>query len=175
MKCRGQKLFRFNKLILIFLSTLLFSGVALAEKIGYVDARRLIEESPQGQTELAALDQEFSVRSREIKGKFDLFKSREAELEKNAVLMAPEEAEVKAEELRVLQRELKRDQRDYNEEYNARRNKSLGELQKIISEAVIFVAQRDKYDLIVQQAVFASDSVNLTETVLEELKKRSKQ
>ncbi len=175
MKCKEQKLFRLNKLILFFLGTLLFSGVALAEKIGYVDARRLIEESPQGQTELAALEQEFSARNREIKGKFDLFKSREAELEKNAVLMAPEEAEEKAEELRVLQRELKRDQRDYNEEYNARRNKSLAELQKIISEIVIFVAKRDKYDLIVQQAVFASDAVNLTETVLEELKKRSKQ
>ena len=89
--------------------------------------------------------------------------------------MAPEELEAKTEELRSMQRDLRRDQQDYNEEYNARRNRSLAGLQKIISEAVIDIARRDKYDLIVQQAVFASDSINVTDVVLEELVRRSEQ
>ena len=147
---------------------------AFAEKIGYVDARRLIDESPQGIAEIKRLEDGFSERSKALKGKFEQFKTKEADLQKNGVLMAADEREQKTEELREMQRELKRDQRDYNEEYNASRAKSLAGLQKIISDAVIFVAERDKYDLILQQAVFASRSIDLTDQVLEELVKRSK-
>lgn len=153
---------------------MLVAGPALAEKIGYVDARRLIDESAQGQVQLKQLEQEFAARNREIKGKFDLFKAKETELQKNSVLMSPEDLQKETEVMRELQRELKRDQRDYNEEYNAKRNKSLADLQKVISEAVIFIAERDKFDLIVQQAVYASEQVNLTEVVLKELAKRAK-
>lgn len=147
----------------------------MAEKIGYVDARRLVDESTQGQAQLEELEQEFAGRQREIKGQFDLFKSREAELQKNSVLLPPEELEEKTADLQEMQRELRRAQRDYNEEYNARRNRSLAELQKVISEVVIFVAERDEYDLVVQQAVFASETVDLTETVLDELNSRATQ
>ena len=161
--------------LLLAIVLVAFPGMVLAEKIGYVDARRLIDESPQGQSELKKLEDEFAARNRDIKGRVDLFESKEAELQKNAVLMAPEELEAKTEELRSMQRDLRRDQQDYNEEYNARRNRSLAGLQKIISEAVIDIARRDKYDLIVQQAVFASDSINVTDVVLEELVRRSEQ
>jgi outer membrane protein len=148
---------------------------ALAVKIGYVDARRLIDESPQGQVELKKLEDEFAERNRDIKGRIDLFAAKEAELQKNAVLMSPEEIEEATEELRNMQRDLRRDQRDYNEEYNARRNRSLAGLQKIISDAVISIAKKDEYDLIVQQAVYASDSINLTDSVLKELARRAEE
>ncbi len=154
---------------------MLISTAAIAEKIGYVDARRLIDESPQGRSQLSALENEFKLRSGELQGKFDVYKAREAEFQKNAVLMSEDEVQQKTAELRELQRELKRIQRDYNEEYSARRNESLTGLQNIISEAVVFLAERDKYDLIVQQAVYASDQINLTEMVLEELIKRANQ
>lgn len=164
-----------RRLILSLCAALLLialPGQVLAEKIGYVDALRLIDESPQGQRELKKLEEEFAARNREIKGRIDLFKSRRADFEKNSVLMTPEDAEKAAEELRSMQRELNRDQRDYNEEYDSRRKSSLAGLQKEISEAVIFIAKRDKFDLIVQQAVFASDQINITAKVLEELVKR---
>lgn len=148
-------------------------GQALAEKLGYVDALRLIDDSPQGQSELKKLEDEFAGRNREIKGRMDLFESRKADLEKNAVLMAQEEVEKVTEELREMQRVIRRDQRDYNEEYNERRKVSLAGLQKVISDAVIFIAKRDNYDLIVQQAVYASDQINITDTVLEELVRRA--
>ncbi|MBX2867487.1 MAG: OmpH family outer membrane protein [Acidiferrobacterales bacterium] len=167
----------FRKLFLMFawgLSLAVFSQSAFAEKIGYVDARRLVDESPQGEAQLKALEEEFSARNREIKGKFEIYRAAEADFQKNGLLLSPEEQEAKKAELAQMQRELKRDQRDYNEEYGAKRNAGLGTLQKVISDAVIFIAERDKYDLIVQEAVFASKAINLTDTVLEELKSRAK-
>ena len=47
-------------------------GQALAEKMGYGDALRLIDESPQGQEELKKLEDEFAGRNRDIKGRMDL-------------------------------------------------------------------------------------------------------
>ena len=161
--------------LLLLVMLAIFPGAALAEKIGYVDARRLIDESPQGQAELKRLEDKFAERNRDIKGRIDLFEAKKAELQKNAVLMAPEEVEQMTDELRTMERDLRRDQRDYNEEYNEGRNRSLAGLQRVISEAVIEIARRDNYDLIVQQAVFASDSINLTNVVLEELIRRAEQ
>lgn len=165
---------RATTILLLLVAVLCMPLTAYAEKIGYVDARKLIDDSPQGKAQLKTLEDEFSARNRDIKGRIELFQAQEAELQKNAVLLSPEDAEKKAEELRELQRSIQRDQRDYNEEYGAKRNRSLAELQKVISDAVIFIAERDKYDLIIQQAVYASPGINLTEEVLEELVKRSK-
>jgi len=149
------------------------SSQSLAEKIGYVDARRLVDESPQGAEQLKSLEAEFSERNREIKGKIEVFRAEEADFQKNGLLLSPEDQEKKQAELKSMQRELQRDQRDYNEEYGAKRNAGLGSLQKQISDAVIFIADRDKYDLIVQEAVYASKAINLTDVVLEELKNRA--
>ena len=166
----------FRKLLLavstgLFLLT--FSSQSLAEKIGYVDARRLVDESPQGAEQLKSLEAEFSSRNREIKGKIEVFRAAEADFQKNGLLLSPADQESKKAELKKMQRDLQREQRDYNEEYGAKRNAGLGSLQKQISEAVIFIAERDKYDLIVQEAVYASKGINLTDIVLEELKKRA--
>ncbi len=166
----------FRKLLLAVstgLFLLVFSSQSLAEKIGYVDARRLVDESPQGAEQLKSLEAEFSERNREIKGKIEVFRAAEADFQKNGLLLSPADQESKKAELKKMQRDLQRDQRDYNEEYGAKRNSGLGALQKQISDAVIFVAERDKFDLIVQEAVYASKGINLTDTVLEELKKRA--
>lgn len=162
-------------LYVILLLLLVMPGYALAEKIGYVEVRRLIDESPQGIVEVKKLEDAFAERNRELKGRVDLFESRRQELEKNAVLMAEEEVARVSEELQEMQRIIRRDQRDYNEEYNDSRNRSLAGLQKIISDAVIHVARRDDFDLIIQQAVFVSNRIDITEEVLKELVRRAEQ
>lgn len=166
---------RFPKNLLLTASLVLVlipAAGAIAGGLGYVDARRLISQAPQGQDEIKKLEAEFAERNRELKGKFDIFKAREADLEKNGVLMTPEERANKTEDLRELQRQLRRAQREYNEDYARRRNQELGKLEKIITEVVIAVAKRKKLDVVFQQVVYASPDVDLTGEVLKELKKR---
>ncbi len=143
-----------------------------AGKIGYVDAIRLVDDSPQGKDAVQKLENTFSERNRELRAKFELFKEQEADLEKNGVLMSAEELEAKTRDLRDLQRELKRDQREYNEEYAASRNEGLAALQKLITSAVIDVAKELEYDIVLQQAVYASPGVDITAEVLKELEAR---
>ena len=150
-------------------------GVALlpvnasAAKIAYVDARVLIDEAPQGKYEARMLEQEFSERNRNLKAKIELFNTREAEFQKNAVLLSSEEINERTEELRELQRTLQREQQNYNEDYTRSRNKGLVRLEKLISEVIVEIAQREKIDLVLQQAVYASQEIDLTDKILEHL------
>lgn len=146
-----------------------FSGSLFAANIAYVDARRLVEEAPQGVDQAKALEESFSERSRELRGKIDQFREEEANLEKNAVLMSDQDRDAKTRELREMQRELRRDQQEFKEEYAASRNEGLQNLERTISEVVISVSKEGGYDLVVQQAVYASKQIDITDKVLEEL------
>lgn len=148
---------------------------ASAAKIAYVDARVLIDEAPQGKYEVSILEQEFSERNRDLKAKVELFNTKEAELQKNAVLLSSEELEERTAELRDLQITLQREQQIYNEDYARSRNKGLARLEKLISEVIVEIAQQEEIDLVVQQAVYASQGIDLTGKILEQLNKNFSQ
>ena len=147
-------------------------GNASAEGMGYVDVRRLLEQAPQSQDKRNELQAEFAERNRELRGQSDLLKARADELEKNGMLMTAEELENKSNELRRLQRQVSNAQREYNEDYTRRQDQELGKLEQIITEAVIAVAQREELDVVFQRVVYASPEIDLTDQVLDELKKR---
>ncbi|MEM7194405.1 MAG: OmpH family outer membrane protein [Pseudomonadota bacterium] len=163
----------FNRIFRYSAGALLLAlhSTVIAANLAYVDARRLVEEAPQGKDQAQELEEAFSERSRELRGKIDQFREEEANLEKNAMLMSAEDRDAKTRELRELQRELRRDQQAFNEEYAARRNEGLQKLERTISEVVIQVSEQGGYDLVVQQAVYASKEIDITDLVLKELER----
>ncbi|MCY3769787.1 MAG: OmpH family outer membrane protein [Gammaproteobacteria bacterium] len=165
---------KFCKLVKFSLAAwlLLLPFPSYSVEIAYVDARRLIDEAPQGRDEVKKLEAEFSERGRELQARIDLFTTNEKELQKNAVTMSSEELEERTGELRDMQRSLQREQQIYNEDYARSRNQGLARLEQLISIVIIDVAKREKIDLVLQQAVYASRDIDLTGKVLEELDKR---
>ena len=149
---------------------------AHAGGLGYVDDRRLIEQSPQGQDIIKKLEAEFAERSRELKGRFDRFKARQQDLEKNSLEMTAEEVQIESGDLQEMQRQLRRAQREYKEDYARRRNPHLSKLEQVITEVIVTVAKREKLDIVFQpnQVVYANPDIDLTDRVLDELKKRYK-
>ena len=147
----------------------------VAQSLAYVDARRLIDEAPQGKAEIKSLEEQFSERSRDLKGRIDEFELRETELKKNAVLMSSDELQQKTTELRDIQRTLQREQQVFNEDYTRSRNQGLAKLEKLISEVIIKIAVDEEIDLVIQNAVYASEGIDLTPRVLEELSRLHQQ
>jgi outer membrane protein len=147
----------------------------VAQSLAYVDARRLIDEAPQGKAEIKSLEEQFSERNRDLKGRIDEFELRETELKKNAVLMSSDELQQKTTELRDIQRTLQREQQIFNEDYTRSRNQGLAKLEKLISEVIIKIAVDEEIDLVVQNAVYASQVIDLTPRVLEELSRLHQQ
>jgi outer membrane protein len=90
----------------------------------------------------------------------------EAELEKNILVISASDAQVRQREIDNLKRRLKRSQQEAREDYNLRRNEEIGKLQALVREIVVELAKEQGYDLIIEQAVYVSEAVNLTDEVL---------
>lgn len=147
---------------------------ANAEKIGYVNAVQLVETAPQGKKALKELEGEFSGRERDVLALRDEAVALEKSLTKNSLLLKDSEKQEKTKALLELQRRLKREQRELNEDFSLRRNEELAKLQKIVTQAVIKVAEAGDYDIVFQQAVWFKPSIDMTESVLEYLEKNDK-
>ena len=152
---------------------LTLAGVAPASradiKIGFVDPVRLLELSPQGEKALRLLEQEFVPRDKVLIDLRENILNMERDLEKNRLVMQITETQKKQREIDVLKRKLKREQEEAREDYNLRRNEELGRLQRLVRETIVEIAKEDGFDLIVEQAVYVSGRINLTERVLERL------
>ena len=73
-------------------------------------------------------------------------------------------------ELRDLQREVTRLQNEFREDLNLRQNEELGILQRSLLKEVQEYAAQEGYDIIVGDGVlYASTSVNVTDSVLRAL------
>lgn len=143
-------------------------------KVGFVNADKLLENSPQGKLVAKDLENEFSGRQRELLALRDEAVALQQSISKNSLLLTDDEKTEKSQKLVELERRFQREQRELNEDINLRRNEELSKLQKIISEAVIKVAEEQDYDIVFQQAVWFKPSIDMTESVLDYLVKGSK-
>ena len=72
-------------------------------------------------------------------------------------------------ELAETDRELQRRQREFREDLNQRRNEELQGLLERAQRLVRQIAEQEKYDLILQDAVYFSPRVDITDKVLRAL------
>ncbi len=153
---------------------LLLAGPAQAElKIGYVNAVKVIEEAPQGETALKRLETEFAPRDKEIVALQGRIKGLEDELEKNVLVVKETDRRAKEREIMTLKRDLKRLSQEFREDYNVRKNEELTSLQKVVYKAIVEIAKQERFDLILHEGtVYASDQVDITEKVLKKLGKK---
>ena len=135
----------------------------------FVDPVRLIEQAPQGVTALAALEEEFRSRDQDLKLRHGQIQDMEADLEKNILIMDSTAAQARQREIENLKRRLARDQQEAREDYNLRRNEELAKLQALVREVIVELSRAGGYDLVVEQAVYVSEAVNITDLVLKRL------
>lgn len=148
-------------------------AVANELKIGYVNAVKVIEEAPQGESALKKLEAEFAPRDKELVATQNKIKNIEEDLEKNALVMKEADRRGKEREVLTLKRELKRATQEFREDYNLRRNEELSALQKVVYKAIVEIAKQEKYDLILHEGtVYASDKIDITDKVLKKLGKK---
>ena len=169
---RFSKFSFFVKMSAIAMTGLLVSGLSFAQsvsKIGFVDPVRLIEQAPHGVTALATLEEEFRSRDQDLKSRHGQIQDMEADLEKNILIMDATAAQARQREIENLKRRLARDQQEAREDYNLRRNEELAKLQALVREVIVELSRAGGYDLVVEQAVYVSEAVNITDLVLERL------
>jgi len=96
-------------------------------------------------------------------------KSLQGQLEKDVMTMSEGERRGKEQELSRMSLELQRLQREYREDLNMRRNQELATLFERADRVIKQIADAENFDLIVQEAVFRSPRIDITERVLKVL------
>jgi len=66
-------------------------------------------------------------------------------------------------EIAEMDREFQRKQREFREDFNQRRNEELQGLLERTNRIIRQIAEQEKYDLIVQEAVYFNPRIDMTE------------
>ena len=149
---------------------LAIAGAEAADmKIGFVDVERIRRESAPAEAASKKLEKEFAPRAQDLQRREAQIKSLQSGLEKEAMTMAETERRGKEQELQRMTVDFQRMQREYREDINLRRNQELATLFERADKVIKTIAEAEKFDLIVQEAVFRSSRIDITDRVLKAL------
>lgn len=156
---------------LLCIGLVLFSvPVSAAElKIGFLDAERINRESAPAMRASKELEREFAPRIQELQRQERQLKEAQAALEKDGMTLSETERNRREQDLARLGREFQRSQREYREDLNQRRNEKLADLFQRANRVIQQIAEAEKFDLILQEAVYRSPRIDITDKVLKAL------
>jgi len=166
---------KFAKVIAkLTLAAMLFSPLAAVSadlKIGVVIVPRLLQESPQARAAMGALQDEFAPRQRELVAMDNEFNEKQASFERDMEVMGAEERRNAERDLQNEGRAFQRRQQEFAEDLDRRRNEVLGGMQQELGAEIEKFAKSAGYDLIVSDAVYFSEGLDITDEVLAGLEK----
>ena len=159
--------------VLIFLIFSFTCAFAEDYKIGAVNALRVLEQSPQADKARSAIEKEFAPRDKQLVAQQKELKAMEDKLAKDGAIMSETEKKNLERDILGKKRDLKRDQDEFRDDFNFRRNEEFGKIQKNIVDAIQKVAKENNYDIVLSDGViYASPKADISDLVIEYLKKQ---
>lgn len=161
----------FARHLLVGLCLSAAAGIALAQefKVGIVNLDRIFREANSAKAAQVKLEQEFTKREKEIADLGNQIKQQSEKLEREAPTLSESQRNARQRQLVDQDREFQRKRREFQEDLNTRKNE---ELQLVIERAnrvVKSLAETEKYDLIIQEAVYANPKHDITDKVIKSL------
>jgi outer membrane protein len=141
-------------------------------KIGFVNTERVFREAAPAKRAQQVLEREFSARNAELAKVEKEGRDLQTELERDTVTMPEATRREKERRLADICRDFQRRQREIREDLNLRRNEELARVQERATRVINQIAEQEKFDLIIQEAVFASSRIDITEKVIRALADR---
>lgn len=152
---------------------LLFATASVAQaaelKIGYVNTERLFRDSPMAVKAQKKLEQEFAKRDEEIQKMIRQAREIQSSLEKEGLTLSEAEKNRKERELAGMSREVQRAQREFREDLNQRKNEEFSSIHEKARKIIQEIADKEKYDFIIENVVYASPRVDITDRVMKAL------
>jgi outer membrane protein len=159
-----------NTLSIKFIKVLLLIGctqaVAADFRVGIVNTERILRESAPAVKAEKKIEKEFSIRDQEIKKVAKQAKDAQVLMDKEGLTLPDAEKRNKERELANLNMNLQRMQRSFSEDLNLRKNEEMSVVLEHANRAIQTLAEKEKYDLILQEAVYRSPNIDITDKVL---------
>ncbi len=144
-------------------------AVAESTRIGFVDTERILRESEPALAAQKKIDKEFAVREQEVKALAKQLRDAKANLEAKAATFSEAQRRIQEREIANLNLLLQTRQREFREDLSLRQNEELARILARADHAIRGIAESEQYDVILQEAVYRSQKVDITEKVLKYL------
>ena len=165
-----KSLFRQTSLALLIGTAALATAVQAQEfKAGFVNTDRIFREANTAKTAQAKLEQEFARREKELVDIGNSLKSATEKFEREAPTMAESQRTTRQRQLVDQDRDFQRKRREFQEDLSARKNEELAQVLERANRVVKQVAEAEKYDVILQEAVYINPKHDITDKVIKAL------
>jgi outer membrane protein len=140
-------------------------------KIGYISTQRIVNESLPYKAASAKLEQEFSKRSRDLHDMEARLKDMQEKMEKDAPILSDSDRARRQHDFADQYKEFQRSQRELQEDVSQRKNEEVAAILDRVNKVIAQIAESEKYDVVIQDALYHSARVDITDKVLKALSK----
>ena len=150
----------------------LFAGVtslaahAQEFRVGFVNTDRIFREANTAKQAQAKLEQEFARREKELVDMGNTLKAASEKLERDAPTLSETQRNQRQKQQVDQDRDFQRKRREFQEDLNTRKNEEFQQVLERANRVVRQVAEAEKYDLVLQEAVYIHPKHDITEKVI---------
>jgi outer membrane protein len=137
-----------------------------AARLGFVSLDKILRDSDPAKAAQGKLETEFAPRRRELADTAARLKTLYESLEKNASVLTDAERARRQKEFSDQDKDFQRRQREFNEDLNQRQNEEFAAVVDKANRVIRQIAENEKYDLIVQEAVYVNPRIDITDKVI---------
>ena len=152
--------------LVVLLGLAAFATQAQDFRVGFVNTDRIFREASTAKAAQAKLEQEFSRREKELNDFGTNLKSLSEKFEREAPTLTEAQRTQRQKQLVDQDREFQRKRREFQEDLNARKNEELQQVLDRANRVVKQVAEAEKYDVVLQEAVYINPKHDITDKVI---------
>jgi outer membrane protein len=147
------------------------SSYAQGTKFGFVSTERILRDSKPAKAAQAKIEAEFKKRNDDLQKLSDNLRAQAQKLDKDAPVLSEADRSKRQRQLQDMDSELQRKRREFQEDFNRRRNEEFSGIVSKANDAIKRIAEQENYDLIIQDAVTVNPRIDITDKVIQSLGK----
>ena len=140
-------------------------------RIGFVYTERLMTESKLAKAADAKLQSEFSKRQKQVDDMLQRYKQSREKFDEEAPKLSDVDRTRRTRELLDMEKDAQRMQREYNEDLFQRKNEERAAIAQKAYKLIEQVAEQDHLDVVLQEAIWTSPRIDITDRILKLLDK----
>ncbi len=167
-----KQLFSRALALIVLIGASLGASAVLAQdsvRIGFVNTDRLLRDAAPARAAQTKLEAEFSRREKELDDAGMALKTASERFEREAPTMSESQRATRQRQLMEQDREFQRKRREFQEDLNARKQEELQQILDRANRVVKQVAEAERYDVILQEAVYVNPQLDITDKVIKAL------
>jgi outer membrane protein len=150
-------------------------GVAHAQataggsRVGFVSVDRIIRDSASAKAVVAKIEAEFKKREAELQQLATRLRTQSEQYDKDAAVLSESERIRRQRELSNLDNDFQRKRMEFQEDLGRRRNEDMGRVFERADQIIKQIAEKQGFDLVIQEAVTVNPRVDITDQVIKSL------